>query len=39
MVSRILEGSVYAVTFGAVGLTFYDCFMSANCMLALITGS
>jgi hypothetical protein len=35
MMLRIFESSAYAVTFIAVGLTFFECFMSANYLLTL----
>jgi hypothetical protein len=32
MMLKIFEGGVYAVAFMVVGLTIFECFMSANCL-------
>jgi len=35
MMIRIFENSVFAVAFVAVGLTVFECFMSADLLLTL----
>jgi len=37
MILRILESSAYTMTFAAVGLTFFECFISTNWWLTLAT--
>ena len=35
MILNIFESSVYTMTFAAVGLTFFECFISTNWLLTL----
>jgi hypothetical protein len=37
MTLRILETSIFAVAFAAVGLTFFDCFMAADLLTTFAT--